>query len=173
MYSRFSAKSIKTDILVINDWKSSEIITTPERVALVWYIGFLNFKLIFFHILWQFETIGFRTLKLVIWKCIIFEKNIIFKHPTHPQKEGPIQICHIEGVVSQISSLTFFELVGKNVKKRFKNLKIWNSAFDKAPSPMKQLGTGLPVSNLVVHYENYQWTPWPSNLYCKVVKRYL
>ena len=140
MYSRFSAKSIKIDILVINDWKSSEIIITPERVALVWYISFLNFKLIFFHILWQFETTGFRILKLVIWKCIIFEKNIIFKHPTHPQKEGPIQICHIEGVVSQILSLTFSDFVVKNLRKQFENFQIWNSAFSKERGPIKSSG---------------------------------
>ena len=52
------------------------------------------------------------------------KQNIIFKHPTHPQKEGPIQICHIKGVVSQILSLTFSELIGKNVKKRLKNFQI-------------------------------------------------
>ena len=40
----------------------------------------------------------------------------------HPQKEGPIRIRRTEGVVSQISSLTFSELVGKNLRKRLKDL---------------------------------------------------
>ena len=140
-------KSIKTDILVINDWKSSEIITTPERVDLVWYIGFWNFKLIFFHILWQFETIGFMTLKLVIWKCIkkthYFQTSVKRRSDTN----SPYQRRCIANFVINL----FWTCRGKR--------------------EMKQLGTGLPVSNVVVHYENYQWTPWPSNLYCKIVKR--
>ena len=43
---------------------------------------------------------------------------------SHPQKERPIQIRRTEGVVSQISSLTFSEIVVKNLRKPFKNFQI-------------------------------------------------
>ena len=92
---------------------------------------------------------------------------------THPQKEGLIRIRRTEGVVSQISLLTFSELVGKTLRKRVRNFQKWNSAFSKDGGSTKLLGTGLPVSNVVVHYQNYPWLPRPSNLFQPVVGRYL
>ena len=89
----------------------------------------------------------------------------------HPQKEGPIRISRTEGVVSQISSLTFSEL-GKNLRTPFKNFQIWNSAFSKERGPKKLFGTEISVSNVVVHYENYQWLPRPSNLFQPVGEQY-
>ena len=60
------------------------------------------------------------------WTDLVIEmrgsQNIIFKHPT---QKGLIQIRHIEGEgEGEITSLTFSELVGKKVKKRFENFQI-------------------------------------------------
>ena len=91
----------------------------------------------------------------------------------HPQKEGPIRLCRTGGVVSQISFLTFSELVGKTLKKRVRNFQKWNSAFSKERGSKKIFGTGLSVSNVVVHYEDNQWLPRPSDLFQPVVEQYL
>ena len=74
--------------------------------------------------------------------CLLVEKSTI-----HPQEEGPIRIRRTEGVVS---------LVGKNLRKLFKKFQIGNSAICKKGGPTKLLGTELSVSNVVVHYGNYQ-----------------